>query len=148
MDNRDFFTILNFIWLLLKLWLLWPLCALMIINNIFIYIPTSFIRISSDNWLYLVVLFSMLAISFSSAYMLWRRSTWKAKIFCEKTYTETISVIENTKYKFEKYLRFVSNTGKFITYISNKENVAGCIGIVIDWIIIFFIYNPFRRMMI
>lgn len=148
MDNRDFFTIANFIWLLSKLWFIKPLCGLMVVNVIFIYVPTLMFTISSRSWLYLVVLFIMLTITFCAAYVFWKNATWKAKVFCEKTYTETTKVLEKTNYKYEKYLDFVSKTGKFVTYIWDKENVSGFIGIAVDWIILFVIYNPFRRMMI
>ena len=81
MDNRDFFTIANFIWLLSKLWFIRPLCELMIVNVIFIYVPTSMFTISSRSWLYLVVLFIMLTITFCTAYVFWKNATWKAKVF-------------------------------------------------------------------
>ena len=147
MDKENKHTILNFIWLLTKLWLFSPLAYLMIFNSAIVYIPTMCIR-THNVIIYMIIYFLLLWASASIAYILWSKSTSKALLYASTTYKETIGLpVKNIKTKFKDYLNFIKKTEDVFCYIESKKNLSGFIGILIDWLILFSV-NPFRRMLV
>lgn len=147
MDSNNKRTILNFIWLLAKLWLLTPLVYLMICNTLIIYLPTMFIR-TYNIIIYMIIYFLLLWVSASIAYGLWSRSTSKVIVFTSTTYKETVKLpVKNAKNRFKDYLNFIKKIEDIFCYIESKKNLSGFIGILIDWLILFSV-NPFRRMLV
>ena len=147
MNTENKRTILNFIWLFIKLWLLTPLAYLIIFNSLVIYIPTTFIR-TNNVIIYMIIYFLLVWASASVAYSLWSRSTSKAIVFTSTTYKETIKLpVKDVKDKFKDYLNFIKKVENICCYVESKKNLSGFIGILIDWIILFSV-NPFRRIFV
>lgn len=144
MNKYNKSAIINFIWLLSKLCLFKPLIILIVVDIvIFYFLCHSFIELHKiDNViLFLFVSCLSLSISFFVSNALWNNAIEKSKKFADKVYTETINLLTISTYKYDEYLKFVSETSKTLNIIMNYKYLVGFIGVFINWIIILCIFN-------